>query len=633
MCGIAGWIGPGPGSGAAVASMLGAMVHRGPDGHGWMSWSPGGGPAFAARDAPIRDGAVVFGHLRLSIIDLSEGGHQPMASPDGRWHVIYNGELYNYLELRRELEATGATFRSNSDTEVLLQAWQRWGPECLPRLVGMYAFAVLDVDEQTVTLVRDPFGVKPLCYWTDGNRTLIASDVPGLLASGAVPRRIDTRSLHDFLRWAQVDCTDRTLVEGVRQVPAGHLVVVPVQGGHPTEPVAHWSLPDPDLTTDLSIGEAAEQLRDQFIDSVRLHVRSDVAVGCALSGGIDSSAILLVMRQLLGPDAELHAFSYIPDDPLYDEERWIDLVANRARATVHKVRLDSTQAFDALDAVIVAQGEPFPTPSIIAQHHVFQRARMAGVTVLLDGQGADELFGGYRSHVAAQLVQLARTGHLVRAGRLAVSVGRRPDVRLERTTVRRVFDSMLPTRFRARREGGPRHADWLDMTWYGAHGVQSGARGDAQRLEDSLRGAFTSSSLPGLLRYEDRNSMAWSRESRVPFLTPALVDLAFRLPAAHKIAPDGTTKVAFRAAMRGIVPDAVLDRRDKIGFTTPRAWEVEAVARAAELLADTEAAGRLGIDVVALRAWATRRPSAASAAAVWRAVNAQRWAHLFEMSA
>jgi asparagine synthase (glutamine-hydrolysing) len=171
------------------------------------------------------------------------------------------------------------------------------------------------------------------------------------------------------------------------------------------------------------------------------------------------------------------------------------------------------------------------------------------------------------------------------------------------------------------------------MTWYGAHGVQSGARGDAQRLEDSLRGAFTSSSLPGLLRYEDRNSMASSRESRVPFLTPALVDLAFRLPAAHKIAPDGTTKVAFRAAMRGIVPDAVLDRRDKIGFTTPRAWEVEAVARAAELLADTEAAGRLGIDVVALRAWATRRPSAASAAAVWRAVNAQRWAHLFEMSA
>ena len=219
-----------------------------------------------------------------------------------------------------------------------------------------------------------------------------------------------------------------------------------------------------------------------------------------------------------------------------------------------------------------------------------------------------------------------RTGRLIRAGRLATNVLARPDVRLERSTVRRLIDAAVPQVGRTSRG----RDEWLDASWYAGQGIEAGTAGDAARLDDSLRDAFVSSSLPSLLRYEDRNSMAWSRESRVPFLTQPMVDLAFRLPPDHIVAGDGTTKVAFRDAMRGLVPDAILDRKDKIGFNTPRRWHDEIVSRTGALFDDDLGASMLGIDPDALRGFSTGGGQAGRDA-LWRAINAQRWTQLFEM--
>lgn len=625
MCGIAGWIGRERGGGGRVEAALAAMANRGPDGRGWIAWSPTGEEPRRGVDIEAQDGEVVLGHLRLSIIDLSDGGRQPMSSADGRWHLTYNGELYNYVELRRELEAQGHGFRTASDTEVLLAAWEVWGAQCLPRLIGMFAFAVLDTHAQTVTLVRDPFGIKPLCYASDSGGTFFASDVPGVMASGSVPRRIDLQSMHDFLRWGRVDHTNRTMVQGVRSLPAGHMLVVSAISGAASTPEPYWALPAGPRCRDDSIERSAAELREEFLTSLRLHVRSDVPVGCLLSGGVDSSAILAGMRHVLGDQADLHAFSYVSDDPLYDEEHWVDLVAAGAGATVHKVRLEVDSMFDSLDDVILAQGEPFPSMSILAQHQVFSAAKDADITVLLDGQGADELFGGYRRHVAAQFTHLVRTGRLLRAARLAAAVTHRPDVILERATLRRLAEGLVPPAFRRARD----RQGWVDAAWYAHCGVETGSRDDAARVDDSLRDAFLRSTLPSLLRYEDRNSMAWSRESRVPFLTPGMVDLAFRLPSHHLVAGDGTTKVAFRAAMRGLVPDPVLERRDKVGFDTPRWWHDELLLRGSAMLDDL-GAERLGIVPDALRRMSSGSGQAGKTA-LWRVINAQRWAKLFEM--
>ena len=252
----------------------------------------------------------------------------------------------------------------------------------------MFAFAVFDAQEQAVTLVRDPFGIKPLCYASAAGGTFFASTVPGILASGVARRRVDLQSMHEFLRWGRVDHTSRTMVAGVQQVPAGHLVVVDATSGVATTPEPYWQLPSSPRSNDMSLAESSAALHTEFLESIRLHVRSDVPIGCALSGGVDSSAILVGMRRVLGDQAELHAFSYIPDDPLYDEERWIDLVAGQTGARVHKVRLSVDSMIGSLDEVIRAQGEPFPSPSIFAQHRVFGAAREAGITVLLDGQGS-----------------------------------------------------------------------------------------------------------------------------------------------------------------------------------------------------------------------------------------------------
>jgi asparagine synthase (glutamine-hydrolysing) len=356
-----------------------------------------------------------------------------------------------------------------------------------------------------------------------------------------------------------------------------------------------------------------------------LHLRSDVPVGAALSGGIDSSAIVAAMRAV-EPRADLHTFSFVADDPTIGEEQYADLAAKSAGATARKVRIEPGELAADLDRLVATQDEPFGSTSIYAQYRVFRLAREHGIKVMLDGQGADELLAGYHGYFPERLGTLIGRGQWFKAYAFAKQASRRPGVGGQTMLLARGLKRVLPGRVGLR--GRPR---WLNASWFARNGVEEEAEPrcarQTDRLRDRLYRTLTRTSLPALLRYEDRNSMAWSIESRVPFLTPALAEYVLSLPEEYLISPDGVTKHVFREAMRGIVPDAILDRRDKIGFATPeQKWLSELGPWVGDTLARVERVPAL--DAVAVqREWkAVQDGNKPFDWRVWRWVNLVRWA-------
>ena len=638
MCGIAGLI---PLRGARVGAdvpprMARRIAHRGPDDHGFLRMC--GGAVHREREWSATEpvDAPVLIHLRLSILDLAPSGWQPMSTPDGRFHLVFNGEIYNYLELRAELEALGETFVSRSDTEVLLHALARWGDAALPRLVGMFAFALLDARERTLLLARDPFGIKPLYHTTTATAFGFASEIKALLELPGLARAPDPERLYEYLVFGTSSHGERTLFDGVRQLPPAHLMTVPLDDPGAAAARRYWSVPL-DGRTELSFEQAAEELRARFVDSVRLHLRSDVPVGAALSGGVDSSAIVAAMRRV-EPGLALHAFSYVADEDAINEERWARIAGEAAGATLHWVRPGAAELAADLDALIRTQDEPFGGTSMYAQYRVFRLAKEAGVTVMLDGQGADELLAGYPLYTAARLASLVRQGRPVDAMAFLRAARRLPG---RAGTVTRMAQFLLPEAaqpvFR-RAVGRELEPAWLQAEWFRGRGVRP--RPPARRhrsprvLRHELGNMLETLSLPMLLRYEDRNSMAFSIESRVPFLTAGLAEFVFSLPEEYLIDREGTTKSVFRRAMRGLVPDVLLDRRDKIGFATPEQGWLSTLRPWVEGVLGSDAARRIPAlrTAEAQREW--KRVLAGERrfdARVWRWLNLIRWADLFEV--
>lgn len=627
MCGIAGFVGSSVGSSRQPANSgpLVSLAHRGPDDSGWRA------------DASHPAGAFhsVLLHRRLSILDLSSAGHQPMASEDGAYSIVFNGEIYNYRELREDLQRqAGRTFRTQTDTEVLLQAYAHWGPGCLRRLVGMFAFAIRDERRRVLFLARDFFGIKPLYYVRSAQGFAFTSEIKALVDWLPLKRTVQPDRLYEYLRFGRTDHGGDTLWSEIRQIPAAHYLEVLLDRPEPSDPVRYWDLPQTE-SIDISFEEAADRVRELFLRSIQLHLRSDVPIGAALSGGIDSSAIVAAMR-LVAPYADLHAFSYIADDPVVSEESWVDLIGRHTSATVHKVRAAPEDLTADLENLIATQDEPFGSTSIYAQYRVFRLAQQHGIKVMLDGQGADEMLAGYRQYIPARLSSLLGQGHWLDAIRFAHRAALLPGMRGRVRLCLQAIRLMMPA-------AGQQLANrwlvptWLNADWFHRQGVAlTAAHGNRQRdrMREELRETLTSTSLPMLLRYEDRNSMASSIESRVPFLTPDLADFLLRLPEQYLLSPDGTSKSVFRRAMRGIVPDAILDRRDKIGFATPeqrwlqslRPWVEQTLAsdRARSIPAlHHEAMQRDWQAVLAGRARFDFR--------IWRWVNLIRWADRFDI--
>lgn len=525
-----------------------------------------------------RNGAhvVALGQTRLSIIDLTQGGHQPMFSADGAFSIVFNGEIYNYRELREELRARGRVFHTQSDTEVLLAAWIEWGRACLPRLEGMYAFVVHDRKAEKLVCVRDAFGIKPFFYEQNDEGFIFASEQPGLLLLRTSRSRPDLQRGYDYLVHGQYDNKATTFIEGVRQLLPGMLLEVDLQSRQAAKPVLWWR-PSIGQTSTLSFEDAAEAVREQFLHNIRLHLRSDVPLGAALSGGIDSSAVVCAIRHV-EPDIPIHTFSYIAHGTDMSEENWVDLVNKTTGATAHKVSADASDLLRDLDTLIAAQGEPFGSTSIYAQYRVFKLAKDHGVTVTLDGQGADELLAGYLGYPGQRMLSLLEWGRIGAMHSFARQWANWPG--RSYTTAWKYFgNTVIPDAFygHARRAiGRDSQPAWLRTSILRDRGVTFRATrpsvdrlGRGRRVMEQLAHSLQVHGLPSLLRHGDRNSMASSIESRVPFLTIPMADLLLSLPEEYLISDSGETKRVFRRAMRGIVPDAILDRRDKIGFATP----------------------------------------------------------------
>jgi asparagine synthase (glutamine-hydrolysing) len=551
---------------ARFSSCLGDLRHRGPDDSGlWSRQVAGGG--------------IALGHTRLSIIDLTEGGHQPMSSRDGRFTLVFNGEIYNYRELRRELAAAGHAFSTDSDTEVLLAAWAAWGKACLRRLIGMFAFAIYDRDEKTLVCARDAFGVKPLFFARKPGRFLFASELPALLKLRGEKAALNRQRAYDYLVSGVHDQERDTFVDGIFHVPAAHLARVSFEDPGAVSIERWWA---PSITEKpMGFHEAAEALRALFLDSVRLHLRSDVPVGAALSGGVDSSALVCAMRHL-EPDMPIHTFSFIATDERISEEKWVDIVNARVGALAHKIRVGPEDLPRDLADLIAAQGEPFGSTNIYAQYRVFREAAAHGIKVVLEGQGADELLAGYEGYGGQRMRSLLESGEVLGMRRFARNWRQWPG-REGKSAWKALAGQLLPDALYAagmRFAGIERIPAWMDADAFAAEGIkpvpnrpQRSAPGRGRRVMEVLAHSLSTDTLPTLLRYGDRNAMRFSIENRVPFLTIPLAEFLLGLPEQHLISEAGETKSVFRAAMRGIVPDEILDRRDKIGFETPmRSW-------------------------------------------------------------
>jgi asparagine synthase (glutamine-hydrolysing) len=620
VCGIAGVVVPPDAASraqledAVARSLLERLAHRGPDGEG-----------------VFRSERALLVHRRLAVVDTTDAGAQPMTTADGLRTIVFNGEIYNHVELRRELELLGHRFRSRSDTEVLLEAYAEWGTAALERFTGMFAFAILDRERRTLLLARDVFGIKPLFHAPFEGGIAFASELGALRTLEGVGRRANTRQVYRYLVAEPLDGGSETFFEGVRQLPPAHLLELDLDGRFDETPRRYFSF-DLGRDAELSFDAAAERLRELFLENVRLHMRSDVPVGAALSGGIDSSSIVMTIRHLFGRESELHTFSYVAQDPAVDEERWIDLVGRASRAHVHKVAIVPEELARDLERLIAAQGEPFGSTSIYAQRRVFELARASGVKVMLDGQGADELFGGYDEDTRRRVEILLKQGRWRAAARLVASASRLPG----KSRLWRQVGKLLPEGLqdRVRSLVNPSERPWLARGWFHERGIgpePGRRRRTPSSFREHLHENLTAAMLPELLRYEDRNSMAFSVESRVPFLTPALASFVLSLPEEFVIAPDGTTKAVFRRAMRGIVPQEVLDRKDKIGFATPeRTWLAD-LRPWAEAILRGETARSLGvIDHGELWAeWQRMQDgSAGFSTRAWRWINLIRWVEI-----
>lgn len=599
MCGIFGLLQSQPFAGHELIGMSQAMRHRGPDDEGFMVISDGREMHFGGSDTPEHvmqgglaytpreriepnwrsaAGGLAFGHRRLSIVDLSLRGHQPSMYGDRYW-ITYNGEVYNYIELREELKAQGYRFETESDTEVILAAYMAWGKECLNRFNGMWALAIYDARTQEVFLARDRFGVKPLYYRTEGGRFAFASEIKAFSALTDWKPRADETQLLDFLAWDITDHTERTTFDGVRQLPAGSYMVFSL---------AQWSAAQPGKTpaaphivrwydvkpADCSSRDAVANLRSLMADAVALRLRADVPVGSCLSGGLDSSAIVCLMREgldKLEAKTLLKTFTAGSSDPAFDETRFARSVIECANSEPHFVVPEPTKLFDQLDKLIWHQEEPFGSTSIFAQWCVFESASQNDIVVMLDGQGADEIFGGYRGFFGAYLAGLARAGNLT---------GWMQEIAAMRKNIG--FSGIRSTGYTAAYLF-PRLVSWLgkfdgraysDHSWLGPRAQSVLTRnpyeqvaGRTTSVRELSLAQILSTNLPRLLHWEDRNSMAFSLEARVPFLDYRVVECALAMDDAEKVG-GGISKRVLRESMRGLVPDVVLDRRDKMGFVT-----------------------------------------------------------------
>lgn len=554
MCGITGIFGP-QANQTTLEAMVARQAHRGPDASGTYC-DP--------------TGQAALGHNRLSIIDLSPAGRQPMRNHDGSLWIAFNGEIYNYRELRQEL--SDYPYRSQSDTEVILAAYEKWGPRCLERFIGMFALLIWDTRQQSLFAARDRFGVKPL-YWAQRNDSLfIASEIKTLHAAG-VPKQADATAWATYLSRGWHEHTPRTFWQDIQALPPGHTLTW--QAGQMT--TACWydlaqAAAAPEDTR--PVAEVAEEYLALLRESVSLRFRSDVPVGINLSGGLDSATLLGLVQAVQGADSEVKAFTFATGNPNYDELPWVRQMLEHTKHPSQICFLRPAEVPTLAAAIQETEDEPFGGLPTLAYARLFEEARAQGVIVLLDGQGLDEQWAGYDYYAAALHGQTASV--------------------VQGTQEKPVRPECLTAEFRAL-------AEPFALPQVSADPVRNLQYRDAR---------FTK--LPRALRFNDRVSMHSSTELREPFLDHRLFELALRQPVERKI-QDGTHKWLLRQIAARLLPAGIVEAPKRPLQTPQREWLRGPLADWADDLIETALTNTGGawLDAAAVRqAWQTYRDGA-----------------------
>jgi asparagine synthase (glutamine-hydrolysing) len=560
MCGIFGHIGS---SLPSVKAATDVIQHRGPDAEGFLSYDTLTSEISRLPDAySCRQSRLVqFGFRRLSIIDLSHEADQPFSLNGDKLHLIFNGEIYNYLELRLELQTLGYIFRTESDSEVLLNAYAEWGEACLPRFNGMWSFAILDLRKNKIFCARDRFGVKPFYYHSNGGHFTFASEIKQLFKA-EVPKQINERVIRDFLDKSINDHTEETFFANVFQLKPGHWLNIDL--GNPVlkpEIKPYWKLQAKESYGLLSYEEACMQFRELLQQSIMLRFRSDVPVGSCLSGGLDSSSIVCLAAETM--HRPMHSFTCRFDSKDFDESFYANLVNDKYPiVTSNYCSLNEDTLVNEIDKLIFHQDEPFGSFGIMAQWEVMKLARSKNITVLLDGQGGDELLGGYRKYYAFYLKELMENMQWTSFVKESYHLIKNKEFKFFNTEgIKRYL-------------GLTQNANYLSEYAKQLPYIKSIGLSSVKNMNEKSKEDIEQLSFPPLLRYEDRNSMAHSIEARVPFMDYRLVEFAFSLPASFKI-KNGYTKSLLRDSMKGVLPDQTRLRISKLGFATPQSEWME----------------------------------------------------------
>lgn len=623
MCGIAGYYSfNGCVNKERFEKMVDIIEHRGPDDRGTY----------------YKEG-LALGHRRLAIIDLSADGHQPFFYKD-RYVVVFNGEIYNYTEISSKLRNKGYQFTTKTDTEVLAASYDCYGKECVQHFNGMWAFAVFDKEKKELYCSRDRFGIKPFYYYLDDNKFIFGSEIKQILSMLDENPSANKQRLLEFLVCGDQDYTDETMFQNIMQLLGGHEILLDLNNKK-FEMSQYYDLEKKKIRKN-SYREDCCKFRDAFVNSINLRMRADVPVGYCLSGGLDSSSIVSVANKLVkesGKKVEQHAVSSCFEDKAYDEQEYIDEIINSTNIHSHKIYPDGSQLFDEVDEIIWHMDEPFGSTSIYAQWNVFREAKQNGLTVMLDGQGADEQLAGYSSFYGVHFADLLKHLKLITFLReirayKKLRASTEVYVNAKGIIISAVAAAYAPKNVHAAMSetylaslGLPFSIEQLKMVYKNRNIYPME---DAKKyILDSMRCGMQS-----LLHFEDRDSMAFSIESRVPFLDYELVEAIFETSFDHKIRK-GITKAVLRDGLKGILPEKIRTRYSKLGFTTPEdKWingnyeryrkELEIACDALEPLLDKEQ----------VMAWFDKNKGKVARGdfMVWRIVCAGRWVKVFNVN-
>lgn len=583
----------------SLIKMNASIKHRGPDDEGFVLFNDGtpyvaGGddtaleswnatisycPKKSINELNNESFQIGFGHRRLSILDLSPNGHQPMCSINEKYWITFNGEIYNFKNVKIELEKLGCLFKTHTDTEVLINAYSVWGKECLNKLKGMWSFVIFDKEKNEIFACRDRFGIKPLYYFIGNNTLSFASEIKQFTQLPNWEANLNPERAIDYLVHSFSEHTDETMFRGVFQIKPGHYFNSKIDAIdfdlNKIVTNSYYELQKV-KNNKLSYEDSSLIFKEKFLKSCNEHLFADVKIGSCLSGGLDSTAIVCASLDILGKEkaSELQeTFTACVADDRYNEKKWVEIIKQEKNINTNYIYPEMTELFNNLESIVYSQDEPFGSSSIFLQYKVFEAAHNKGIKVMLDGQGADEQLSGYTGFINLTIKENIQRLNLKSMYYNIVGLKK---VQKSSPISGLIASLMLLIPANFRRKLGSKSKNHSTFQWLALekilnkpyeHPLNNVPYKKDDVKNESLR-QLTATNLQKLLHWEDRNSMHFSIEARVPFLDHEMVEFNVSLNSNYKV-KGGWTKRIMRDALKGILPEQIANRKDKIGFVPP----------------------------------------------------------------